>query len=86
VYPEMEVCISVFLFTPHRQDFSDMYHTVCPVILVYRCNNQVSNVGRSDSIINKVSEMLNIIWESVVLRRGISSSQNDDNQVLERRM
>lgn len=37
-------------------------------------------------IINKVPELLNILWEPVVLRLGISSSQNDDGQVLERRM
>jgi len=37
-------------------------------------------------IINKVPELLNILWEPVVLRLGISSSQNDDSQVLERRM
>ena len=37
-------------------------------------------------IIDKVPELLNILWEPVVLRLGISSSQNDDSQVLERRM
>ena len=37
-------------------------------------------------IMNKVPELLNILWEPVVLRLGISSSQNDDSQVLERRM
>ena len=37
-------------------------------------------------IINKVPELLNILWEPVVLRLGLSSSQSDDSQVLERRL
>jgi hypothetical protein len=38
------VCISVFVFVPHIQDYSEMFHVVCTTILVYRCNKQASNV------------------------------------------
>ena len=38
------ICISVFVFTPHIQDCSDMYHDVFTSILVYRCKKQTSNV------------------------------------------
>jgi hypothetical protein len=38
---------SVFVFVPHMLDCSDMYHTVCTVMLVYRCNKQASNTGMS---------------------------------------
>ena len=55
IYTYMYVClhasphqkcihISVFVFTPHLEDFSDMHHDVSTTILVYCCNKQVSNV------------------------------------------
>ena len=52
------ICISVFLFVPHMKDFSDMYHTVCTVILVYRCNNQASDVLLSIQFHMNVSQLV----------------------------
>ena len=63
LYISHHICISisVFLFTPHSQDFSDMYHTVCTVILVYRFNNQASNVFLSIQFHTNVSQLVRLV-------------------------
>ena len=49
------ICISEFVFVPHMQDYSDMYHDVCTQ---YHCNKQVSNVFLSIQFDTNVSQLL----------------------------